>query len=228
LHEKLKWDAIGFVSKTKILLENVVEIKDELPNNHSKRIEKVQRLIDELRQIIKVSTSIKQELIPNLERLFRLTFKTPELILLALSRPSLRHIYENVETILKKNQRFPLKSEEYKDLESSGDAANVLALIGDSVLNLAIIQLFWDSTLSTAGALTRKKESIVSNENLTKLCDKLNLHSYRLKRLNDPSEKKTKNKTIIHEKGTLVESLYGVIYLEFGLENLIRLLPFIQ
>ena len=228
MHTKLKWNAIGFESKTILLLESLIKIRNEIPKDHSKKIEKVQRFIDELSHIIDTVDLIKQDLIPRLEKSFRINFKTPELIMLALSRPSIRHTYENIEIYFRKNSRDPLKPEEYKELASSGDAGNVLALIGDSVLGLAIVQLLWDSSLSTVGDLSKKRESIVSNENLAKLADKYNLYSIRLKRLNDPSEKKTKEKTIIHEKGTLVESIFGVIYLEFGFDDLLRIIPFIQ
>ena len=228
LQAKIKWNAIKFESKTRLLLEKLIKIRDEIPNDHSKKIRKVQRFIDELRHLIDILELIKKDLIPRLEDSFRLKFKTPEMLMLALSRPSIRHTYENIEIYFKKKSGDPLKPEEYQELASSGDAGNVLALIGDSVIDLAIVQLFWDSSLSTAGDLSKKRESIVSNENLAKLADKYNLYSLRLKRLNDPSEIKSKEKTIKHEKGTLVESIFGVIFLEFGFEDLLRIIPFIQ
>lgn len=61
-----------------------------------------------------------------------------------------------------------------------------------------------------------------------KKCDEWSLYDYRLKRLNDPSENNKLEKTINHEKGTLVEALFGVIYLEFGFEELSRLIPLLQ
>jgi len=42
------------------------------------------------------------------------------------------------------------------------------------------------------------------------------------------SEKNAKPKIIQHEKGTLIEGIYGVICLEFGFEELIRTIPLIQ
>ena len=103
----------------------------------------------------------------------------------------------------------PLKIDEYKELASSGDAANVLAL-------------------TTVGKLTKKRPGIVANDNLARICDEWNLFNYCLNRLNDPSEKNAKPKTIEHEKGTLIEAIYGVIYLEFGFVELIRTIPLIQ
>ncbi|KKL24802.1 hypothetical protein LCGC14_2411650, partial [marine sediment metagenome] len=122
----------------------------------------------------------------------------------------------------------PFKVDEYKELASSGDAADVLALIGDAVLDLSVVQTLWDSSLTTVGRLTKKRAGLVANDNLAKICDEWNLYEFRLNRLNDPSEKNAKPKTILHEKGTLVEAIYGVIYLEFGFDELIRTIPLIQ
>lgn len=58
--------------------------------------------------------------------------------------------------------------------------------------------------------------------------DSWNLYDYRLKRLNVPTELDAKIKTIEHEKATLVEAIFGVIYLEFGFDELIRILLLIQ
>ncbi len=91
-----------------------------------------------------------------------------------------------------------------------------------------MVQTRWDSSLATVGRLTTKRAGIVANDNLAKVCDEWNLYKFRLNRLNDPSEKNRKPKTIQHEKGTLVEAIYGVIYLEFGFEELIRTIPLIQ
>lgn len=59
------------------------------------------------------------------------------------------------------------------------------------------------------------------------MCNEWNLYEFRLNRLNDPSERNAKSKTIQHEKGTLIETIYGIIYLEFGFEELIRTIPLI-
>jgi len=66
---------------------------------------------------------IQNELIPELEKIFRLEFKTPELAMLALSRPSIRNIYEDMEKHFKNQLDNPLKLVEYKELAASGDVA---------------------------------------------------------------------------------------------------------
>jgi len=228
MHKRLKWNAVGLERKTNILYIKIKEEKEKTPIEHSKKYDTLERFLSELESILATINKIKLNLIPKLEKILRLEFKTPELIMVALSRPSIRKIYEDVESHLKNDSENPLKVEEFNELASSGDAANVLALIGDSVLDLAIVQLLWDSSLATAGDLSEKRKEFVSNKNLAKLCEKWDLYSYRLKRLYEPLEKEAKKETIEHEKATLIEAIYGVIYLEFGFEELIRTLPLIQ
>ena len=88
--------------------------------------------------------------------------------------------------------------------------------------------MLWDSSLTTAGHLTTKRKDIVSNANLAKVCDKWNLYNHRLKRKIDPSEENSQNSTIDHEKATIVEAIFGVIYLEFGFQKISSTLPLIQ
>ena len=52
--------------------------------------------------------------------------------------------------------------------------------------------------------------------------------SLRLNRIKGTAKEETKQETIRHEKATLVESILGVIYLEFGLKTLLRVVPLIQ
>ena len=228
MQKKLHWNAIGMESKTKLLLERIEDEKKQLPSEDTKRFRKIQGFVDELRNIVETIDRIKNELIPKLEEIFRLQFKTPELIYLALSRPSIRNIYENTEIYFQKNEKNTLNVEDYQNLAASEDAANVLALIGDSVLNLSVIQYFWDSSLSTVGKLTKKRSEIVKNENLAIVCDKWHLYEYRIKKLHEITKENLKNETVIHEKGTLIEALYGVVFLEFGFEESTRRLPLLQ
>lgn len=228
MHKRLKWNAIGLEKKTHVLLNTIQQEKDEIPEDHPSKHRKLQGFLDQLSHILDKMDRIQTELIPKLKDIFKLEFRMPELVMLSLCRPSLRNIYEEMEQHFKYQRNNPLKIDEYADLASSGDAANVLALIGDSVLDLSVVQILWDSSLSTVGQLTKKRAGIVANDNLARICDEWSLYNYRMIRLHDPSEKNAKPKTIQHEKGTLVEALYGVIYLEYGFEELIRTIPLIQ
>ena len=228
MEKKLTWNAIGLERKTQILRDEVKKNQTELPKDHSRTFKKLQLYLDELDHLLNQMNKIHSDLIPQLEEIFRLKFPTPELVILALSRPSIRKIFEDLRDHFEKEPENPLKIEDYDELAASGDATNVLALIGDAILDLKVVEVMWDSSLKTVGKLTAQREEIVSNKNLSNVCDKWNLYDYRLCRLHDPSAKDAKEKNVQHEKGTLVEAIFGVIYMEFGVEKVVRILPHVQ
>ena len=228
MQEKLKWNAIGLSRKTQSLRDFVQKEKDEIPADYKSKHAKRQRFLDELDHLLGRMEKIEKILIPKLEEMFRLKFTTPELIMIAMSNTSIRNIFEDLNTYFSNNPNRLLKEGELIELASSGDAAKVLALIGDAALDLAIVQVLWDSSLSTTGKLTEKRKEVASNKNLAKYCDKWGLFGYRLNRFKVIEPADTKPETIEHEKGTLVEAILGVVYLEFGLEVLRRIVPLIQ
>ncbi len=228
MKEKLKWNAIGLVKKTGILRDYIQNEKVNIPINHTSKSHKLIGFLDELNHLLDQMEKIEKIIIPKLEKLFRLKFTTPELIMFALSRPSIRNIFDDLKTHFRADSNAPLNEKELLELASSGDAAEVLALLGDAALDLSIVQLLWDSSLSKTGNLTEKRQEVVSNQNLAKYCDEWGLFTCRLNRLKGVITEEAKEETIIHEKATLVESVLGVIYLEFGLDVLLRVVPLIQ
>lgn len=228
MEEKLKWNAIGLVRKTQMLRDYILKEKNSIPIDHTSKHVKRQGFLDELNHLLEQMEKIEKILIPKLESFFRFRFSTPELIMFALSRPSIRTIFDNLKNYFNNDPKRPLNDDEMIELASSGDAAEVLALIGDAALDLAIAQIFWDSALSNTGKITAKKKDIASNLNLAKFCDEWNLCGCRLNRFDVVSTEEVKPKTIIHEKGTLVESILGVIYLEFGYDTLKGIVPLFQ
>jgi hypothetical protein len=175
MKEKLKWNAIGLVKKTQILRDYLQSEKNNILIDHTSKISKILGYLAELNHLLQQMEKIEKIIIPRLEKLFRLKFNTPELVMLALSRPSIRNIFDDLNKHFKNDENAPLTEKELKELASSGDAADVLALIGDAALNLAIIQILWDSSLSKTGNLTEKRQEVVSNQNLAKYCNKWGL-----------------------------------------------------
>ncbi len=228
MKEKLKWNAIGLVKKTQILYDYLQNEKNNIPIDHTSKSSKLLGYLAELNHLLEQMEKIEKIIIPKLEKLFRLKFTTPELVMFALSRPSIRNIFDDLNKHFKSDGNAPLNEKELIELASSGDAADVLALLGDAALDLIIVQLLWDSSLSKTGNLTEKRQEVVSNQNLAKYCDEWGLFTCRLNRLKGTTEEEAKQETINHEKATLVESVLGVIYLEFGQEVLLRIVPLIQ
>ena len=228
MQDKLKWNAIGLVKKTRILKNYIEREKNDVPVDHTKRRATLSGFLAELNHLLEQMEKIKKITIPKLEDLFRLTFPTPELVMFALAHPSIRNIFEDLNTHFKDDANRPLNEEELIELASSGDAAVVLALIGDAALDLAIVQILWDSSLSTTGDLTTKRKNVASNKNLAIYCEEWGLYSCCLDRSQENPMNEPKIETLEHIKGTLVESILGVVYLEFGLKELLRIVPLIQ
>jgi dsRNA-specific ribonuclease len=216
MQDKLKWNAVGLVKKTKLLkeyIEKEIREKGKQPAHQKGRTAPLQGYLDELNHILEQMEKIDKIIIPKLESLFHLQFSTPEMLMLALATKSIRNIFEDLNVHFRDVPNRPLSEKELAELASSGDAAVVLALIGDAALDLAIVQTLWDSSLSKTGELTEKRKLVASNENLAKYCDEWGLFSSRLYRLQAKRSQDTKEKTIEHVKGTLVESIFGVVYL---------------
>jgi ribonuclease-3 len=90
------------------------------------------------------------------------------------------------------------------------EMAKVLALVGDAVISSAVLQHLWEPHLGDAGKITQKKAEIVSNNHMAKLCDKWKLYDYRIHFDPETPSKSEMN----HDKGTLLEAIYGIIYIE--------------
>ncbi len=224
----MQWNAIGLAKKTEILRQYFLEQKQKIPKEHVAKFRTNQLFLDDLEYLVVTMSKIQLELIPKLENMFRISLKAPEIILLALSRPGTKTIFTNLKNYFENKEGQPLTTEELAEMASSGDAGDVFALVGDAALDLAIAHIMWDTSFSTAGKLTEKRKKSVKNKHLAKVCDEWNLFEYRLKRLIDTTDENPKEHTIEHEKATLVEAIYGMIYLEFGFEEVLRTATLIQ
>lgn len=228
MQKKLQWNAVGIKKHVDYLITAVNSKREDLPRENAVSFRRLTGFLDQLNKQRDTIVQIDETIIPELENIFRVSFKTPELIYLALSRPSIRNIFEDLETEFSDDENFKISKNSLEELQSSGDAGNVLALIGDAVLDLAVVQVLWDSSLANVGHLTQKRVEIVANKNLTKFSDRLKLYDFRLCKYGDPSEKDIKEKALFHEKGTLVEAIIGVIYLESGFEEVERIVPLLR
>jgi len=221
---RLQWKDIYYYQKTLIVRNGLYHNKENL-QSHLKEFKKVSNFLDEINHILDTMVSIEEVLIPKLEEELDLSFTSSELLMIALTRPSIRNIFSDLKIYFSQKKDYPLDLTDFDILASTGYIANVLALLGDAVLDLAVVEIMWDPLLSTTGDLTIKRKDFVSNKKLAKVCDRFNLRNYSLKRLNDPSQRLIKGKTLEHEKGTIVEAILGVIYLESSLEGVRCILP---
>jgi len=202
---------------------NTLKIRDAIlsgiENDNSPKIKnKLINLKYNLNHFLNQMKKIHNKVLPNLSALFDSDDLNPELVMIALSRPSIRVVYEEVESLSPNNINIPIDKEELKKLASSGDLANVLALIGDAVLDLVIPLILCENKTENPSVkeLSEERAKYVSNKNLATICDKWDLYNNRIKHPNPPADKKEKD--TIHTKGTLVEAIYGLVYYKLGLD----------
>ena len=212
---KLKWDIHGVFDQLKILKENVKEEIHNLSLEPTKIIKKFSKWLEDINDILNKIEYIDKVLINNIEKQFEFKFQSRDLIKLIFFQPSIKNLFDEINLHYKQNNK-EIANINFASLSKLGDAARVMALIGDSAIGLASAQLFWDSQLSSIGTITEKRQNLVKNENLARTCDQLGLYQYRIHQ--DTNLERSKSKSINHNKGTLIESIYGIIYAEKGIE----------
>jgi len=152
---------------------------------------------------------VKDSLRPKLEEVLGVSLHKNELLLVAMFQPSTKNLF------LEMIDEFPSKQEELKHLVALSEMAEALALVGDAAISLAALYYVWQSISVDVGVLTQKRSDIVNNEHMAELCDSWGLYEHRIHF--DPHA--VSKSEMDHDKGTLLESIYGIVYIEQGLEK---------
>lgn len=192
----------------------------------SKKSKKLNKWLETLNNFLLKHENIQLNLKPSLEKIFSIKFKNPDLITLALFRPSTKNIFTELNIYFQKEHPNFLNIEKWEDMSNLGDISEGLALLGDSALDLAVSHTLWEEGITDKGTLTLKKAQMVQNLNLAKYCDDLDLYHNRIHMELNVYE--TKLVTINHIKATLVEAIIGIIYLEKGVQGVIKFLKKIK
>lgn len=227
MQKKLTLNAVGLKKKINHLLSSCQTRKDELPQDHLREYRSLDGFIADLEFILEKIKQIEGVLIPLLEKDFRIRFKTPELVLLAFSSLSMKNVFDVIQAYFQSKELEILTNMQFIEISASHDASKVLALVGDAALSLSTVEVVWDSSLATVGGLSQRRDKIISNKNLSKTSDKYNLIEFIIGK-KDPGEPLVNEELIYHLKATLVEAILGIIYLEYGLEEIFRIVPMLQ
>lgn len=214
--KKLTWKQIGIEGKLDTLLRTIMKTKNETPENKTRLLGKVDRWEEQIQEINDRIKYIKKTLAPIIEKSFDLKIKNKEALVTALFQPSTKNLFLEIEAEYRGNEN-PFKDNSFNDLVSLSEIAKRLALLGDAAIAMAVIHHLWQSE-DEVGKLTQDKSTIVSNEHLADLCDKWGLYKHRIHF--DP-ETPSKGE-IQHDKGTLVEAVYGIVQMEHGFEHVLK------
>ncbi|MFW9787594.1 MAG: ribonuclease III domain-containing protein [Candidatus Thorarchaeota archaeon] len=216
---QLSWSPIQIENRLDLLYMTVQKTQRETPNNNTRLLSKLDRWLQDLSYIQDSLNRIRERLVPNLERTLGVTFKHKELFQVAMFQPSTKNIFLELETQYRRSKNSPLDSDGFEEMINLSEMAKVIALVGDAVISSAVLQHLWEPHLGDAGRITQRKADIVSNEHMAKLCDKWELYDFRIHFDPDTPSKSE----IEHDKGTLVEAIYGIVYIEYEYKQVVKL-----
>jgi len=215
----ISWSPIHIEDKLDILTQAVLATQRDTPKNNTRLLTKLERWLVDLASIQKGLKRVREKLVPYLEKTLETHFEHKELFQLAMFQPSTKNLFSELETQYRGCENAPLDYGSFEELINLSEMAQVLALIGDAVVSSAVLQHLWKPHVGDAGKITQRKAEIVSNEHMAKLCDKWGLYKYRIHFDPDTPSRLEEN----HDKGTLVEAVYGIIYIEHEYRRVLKL-----
>ncbi len=160
--------------------------------------------------VVMIQTDLTQQLVEKLG----LTLDR-NLLAVAMFQPSTKNLFLEIHSHYFQDTARGEECEHAKTMMLLSDLAKVLALVGDAALSMAVLHHLWKPTAREVGQLTQRRADIVSNENLAAICDAWGLYQNRI-HFDPPTTTKSEME---HVKGTLLESVMGVLYLKHGLDG---------
>ena len=215
----LSWSPIYIEKKLDLLYRAVQTTQDENPEDNTRLLTKLERWLHDISSIQESLKRIREDLVPDLEKTLGINFENTELFQVAMFQPSTKNLFLELETQYRRSKNNPLDSDDFEEMINLSEMSKVLALVGDAVVSSAVLQHLWEPHLGDAGNITQRKADIVSNEHMAKLCDKWGLYEYRIHFDPDTPGKSE----MAHDKGTLLEAVYGIIYIEFEYKRVVDL-----
>lgn len=196
--------------KLQLLLDAVIATERETPKQNTRILRKTKRWREQLEEIILALQRIQDNLSVRLQAELGISLKTNELLEVAMFQPSTKNLFSELEIHYASDKRSPLDGESFRVLTSLSEMAKALALVGDAAISMAVLHHIWQPKAADVGTLTQRRADLVSNEHLAKVCDEWGLYEHRIHF--DPEE--PSKSEIDHDKGTLTEAIYGILYIE--------------
>ncbi|MFX1578064.1 MAG: ribonuclease III domain-containing protein [Promethearchaeota archaeon] len=215
----LSWNPIHIERRLTLLVGAIQKTRSRTPKNNTRLLTKLERWLQDIASIQEVLERIRENLLPFLEKTLGIRFEHKELLQVAMFQPSTKNIFLELETQYRRSKNSPLDSREFAEMINLSEMSKVLALVGDAVISSAVLQHLWRPHMGNAGTITQRKAEIVSNEHMSNLCDAWGLYEYRIHFDPDIPSKSE----IEHDKGTLLEAVYGIIYIEHEYKKVVEL-----
>ena len=212
---KLALKPVHLKKKIRRIQEAIERTKEKTPPENSRLQNKLDRWMQDIGCIEDSLEKVERELLPKLEKELGLKINNKELLEVAMFQPSTKNIFLELETHYKDSEEAPFAKEEFDHLVNLSEMSKVLALLGDAAISMAVVQYLWSPKVSDVGTLTQERADIVSNEHMADICDRWDLYDHRIHF--DPA--KPSKEEMDHDKGTLLEAVYGIIQIERGFKG---------
>jgi len=195
----------SFLGKADRIKQNLTSLKRE---------GRTQKSIEDISEIEKRFERIKEVYIPRIKTATGHEFLNPDLFFFVF-------LYKEIVMVFNEAQNNPVKSNGIKLLSSQdlGEMMEVsedrqtLAYIGDAVLETAVMASTWSSQetqkIPLSKFLHNERNKLVENEPLSRFWDSLTINDSPIIANLPPENDET--------KGTSMESVFGIIFLEGGL-----------
>jgi len=217
IEHKITWQPVHIEDRLNTLTKTIELTKEQTPANVTRLLGKLNRWQEQIQEINKGISYIKKHLKPKLERDLGLKIKNKEILIAAMFQPSTKNLFLELE-ILYRRKKNPFDDDGFDALVSLSESAKRFALLGDASISMAVIYHLWQTVDEDVGEITQDKSDIVSNKHMANLCDRWGLYKHRIHF--DPET--PSRGEILHDKGTLVEAIYGIVQMEHGFKQVLK------
>ncbi|KUG19425.1 MAG: hypothetical protein KO206_04040 [Methanomicrobiaceae archaeon] len=215
MHESFQWKRVDIEAKLNLLRQGVAAGCAANPVTGRRERKKIEGWIRDLDSMQKKIGAIQGGIRHAIERDLGYRLNDPEMLAIAMFQQSTRNLFDEIRLHAQGSGGCGLSEEELRELAALPEAAKVLAWIGDAALKIGLLPEIWNPSMAEVGFLTERRKAYDRNANLAHLCDRWSLYEHRIHF--DPSEERSRRR-LNHLKGTLVESVYGMLFLQGGLK----------
>ena len=177
--------------------------------------------IDKLIMIQEAFDTIEEHVIPKIEAAFHYQFQSSDLLKVLFLPSRLDIFFKKMRNLVTKglNRQSDI---DFRLLLKLSYLRTFLPLVGDCVLDVTVAHLALKGQLRRFyhKRKPRNQRGLVSNVNLARICDHLNLYDYRIRE--NGKTQPTGRGRVLRAKGNLVEGIYAIIYFEKGMGAVCR------
>jgi len=171
--------------------------------------EKFTTWIERFDIIMEKISAFDKNALPKIESDLGYRLSNRNLVLTAITQPSVKNTFREIKDHFRNTPEIPISQTDLMLLEECSDTAGSLAWAGDNAIKLAILLDAWRPGIKPV-ELHNRRQDLETNKNLSKLCDQWQLFEHRIRLDEGKPDQKTTEKI----EGTLVEAIYGVIFIE--------------